>query len=86
MQTRVKEEVTKYIVENLLSGDSRDFTDKTDLQETAILDSFATLELVNFLETTFGITLGASQLQAGTFRTVESITRTVEEAMGQAAG
>jgi acyl carrier protein len=82
---RVKDEVRKYIVEKLLSGDARDFTDTTDLQESAILDSFATLELVQFLESTFGITLGAGQIQAGTFRSVESITRAVEEARGRVA-
>ena len=77
----VREEVRKYIVQTLLSGDSRDFTDQTDLQETAILDSFATLELVQFIESTFAITLGATQIQAGTFRTVDSISRTVEAAI-----
>ena len=74
----VREEVRKYIVQTLLSGDGRDFTDQTDLQETAILDSFATLELVQFIESTFGITLGASQIQSGTFRSVDSISQTVE--------
>jgi acyl carrier protein len=81
MQTRVKEEVRKYIVQNLLSGDARDFTDETDLQETAILDSFATLELVEFLESTFGVTLGAGQIQPGTFRSVDSIARTIDQAL-----
>jgi acyl carrier protein len=81
MQTRVKDEVRKYIVQNLLSGDARDFTDQTDLQESAILDSFATLELVQFLESTFGITLAAGQIQPGSFRSVDSIARTIESAM-----
>ena len=79
MQTR--DEVRKYIVQNLLSGDARGFTDQTDLQESAILDSFATLELVQFLEATFDVTLGANQIQAGSFRNVESIAKTVEEAL-----
>jgi acyl carrier protein len=81
MQTRIKDEVRKYIVHTLLSGDARDFTDQTDLQETAILDSFATLELVHFLESTFGITLGADQIRPGSFRNVDSIARTIEDAM-----
>ena len=85
MQTRVKDEVRKYIVQTLLSGDARDFSDDTDLQESAILDSFATLELVHFLEATFGITLGAGQIHAASFRTVNSITHTVEEALRGAA-
>jgi acyl carrier protein len=85
MQKHVREEVRRYIVQNLLGGDARDFTDQTDLQESAILDSFATLELVQFLEATFGITLGAGQIQAGSFRTVDSITQTVEDAVEGAA-
>lgn len=80
MQTNVKDEVRKYIVQNLLGGDARDFTDQTDLQKSAILDSFATLELVNFLEATFGVNLGAGQIQPGSFRTVDSIARTIEDA------
>lgn len=85
MQTRIKDEVRKYIVQNLLSGDARDFTDETDLQESAILDSFATLELVQFLESTFEITLGAGQIQTGSFRNVDSIARTIESAMADPA-
>ena len=85
MQTRIRDEVRKYIVDRLLSGDARDLADDTDLQETAILDSFSTLELVHFLEATFGIELGAEQIQPGSFRTVSSIVRTVEEALPNAA-
>lgn len=81
MQTPIRDEVRNYIVQNLLSGDPRGFTDETDLQETAILNSFATLELLHHLESTFQIELGPGQIKAGSFKSVDSIARMVEEAM-----
>ena len=80
MQTHVREGVRDYVVRNLLSGDARGFTDETDLQESRLLDSFATLELIQFLETTYGIQLGADQIRPGSFRNVSAIAQLVEEA------
>lgn len=86
MQTRVKDEVRNYIVEKLLSGDGRDFDDNTDLQQTAILDSFATLELVQFLESEFGIELEANQINAASFQSVTSIAAMLESTISSSSG
>ena len=86
MQSRIKDQIREYLVRNLLSGDARGFTDETELQESRILDSFATLELIHFLEDTFGIALGASQVHAESFRNVDSIARTVETAIAEPSG
>jgi acyl carrier protein len=76
----VRSEVRNYIIDTLLSGDSRGFADQTDLRESAILDSFATLELVQFIERTFQCSLGPEHIQPGSFRTVDSICAMVERA------
>jgi acyl carrier protein len=78
--TRVRDEVRAYVVQQLLSGDDRGFTDDTDLQDSGILDSFGTLELLQFIERTFAVSLGAGQVRAGGFRTVNAIVQMIEDA------
>ena len=78
----VRERIRAYIIEKLLSGDARGFTNDTDLQRSGILDSFGTTELTAFLEETFAIRLGADQVNAQSFRSVETLTATVERAIG----
>lgn len=80
----VREQIRAYVVEKLLSGDDRGFTDETDLQQSGLLDSFATTELTAFLEETFGIRLGAGQVNADSFRSVATLAATVERARGGA--
>jgi acyl carrier protein len=77
VEARVKADVRQFIVSSWLSGDERGFDEQTDLQQTGILDSFSTLALIAFLEDTFKIQLDAVDVNAETFRTVNSITRLV---------
>ncbi len=58
-------------------------TGDADFQQSGILDSFGTTERIAFLEETFGIRLGADPIHANRFRSVETLTGTVERAMGR---
>jgi len=82
VEERVTAEIRDYIVTTWLSGDGRGFDDDTDLQQSGILDSFATLALIAFLDDTFKTRLDPSDVSSETFRTVKTITSLVLAKMG----
>jgi acyl carrier protein len=53
--TQYSTEIRNYIVENFLFGDAGSLRDDTSFMESGILDSTGVLELVAFLESSFGI-------------------------------
>jgi acyl carrier protein len=77
VEARVKADVRQFIVSSWLNGDERGFDEQTDLQQTGILDSFSTLNLIAFLEDTFKVQLDPADINSETFRTVNAITRLV---------
>ncbi len=83
MEARVKSEIRQHIVSTWLSGDERGFTEDTDLQEGGILDSFSTLALIGFLDSTFSIQLEPADINAQTFRSVATITRLVMDKLAK---
>jgi acyl carrier protein len=79
MQDGVKAQVRDYIVSTWLNGDERGLDDQTDLQNVGVIDSFTTLALVSFLQDTFHIELDPADVNAETFRTVDTVARLVLE-------
>ena len=79
MITRVRTELREYIVATWLSGDPRGFADDTDLQQAGVLDSFSTMALIAHLEQAFQIELEPADVNAETFRSVETISRLILE-------
>jgi acyl carrier protein len=77
MQARVTTSIREHIVATWLNGDSRGFDDNTDLQQTGILDSFSTLALVAFIDEQFGVQLDPAEINAETFKTVQTIAELV---------
>jgi acyl carrier protein len=77
VETRVRTDIRKYIVDHWLAGDERGFDDQTDLQQNGILDSFSTLAFIAFLDDTFRIQLEPSEINAENFRTVGTVARLV---------
>jgi len=54
----IKQTVREYIVENFLFGDTDfEFDDNTSFMDSGILDSTGILELITFVESTFGISI-----------------------------
>jgi len=82
VEARVKADVLQFIVSSWLSGDERGFDEQTDLQQAGILDSFSMLSFVAFLEDTFRIRLDPADVNAETFRTVDSVARLVVQRLG----
>jgi acyl carrier protein len=77
VEANVRSQLRNYIVRSWLSGDERGLDDETDLQQTGILDSFSTLALIAYLESTFHIRLDPTDINSESFRTVDSIAHLV---------
>jgi acyl carrier protein len=76
-EQQVRTGIGQYIVSTWLSGDARGFDDDTDLQQTGILDSFSTLSLIGFLESTFKVQLDPADVSSETFKSVNALSRLV---------
>jgi len=57
-----KQKIREFIVENFLFGESNGLSDDTSFLDQGIIDSTGILELVDFLEATFGIKVEDEEL------------------------
>ena len=74
----VKEAIRQFIVTNHLPGESPDnLKDDTPLQTSGILDSLATMGLITFLESQYGIELDVYDTTIERFNRIEDIAVTV---------
>lgn len=75
----IQSQVRSYILENLLfSGNPADLANDESLLDRGIVDSTGVLEIVLFLETTFGVKVLDSQMLPENFDSVDAIVRFVE--------
>jgi acyl carrier protein len=61
-ETSIRGPIRAYIVDNFLLGSAGELEDSTQLMEAGILDSTGVIELVAFLETTFGVTIADEEI------------------------
>jgi acyl carrier protein len=79
----VKDTIRDYILREYLPGESAaNLTDDTPLRTSGILDSMATLNLVTFIETTFGIMIDAHETGIDTFDRISDIEKLVARKKG----
>lgn len=62
METNDSSKVREYIIENFLFGEGDSLKDDTSFLEDGIIDSTGILELVMFLEETYGIKIEDDEL------------------------
>ncbi len=73
-QEKVKEAVKAYLLQEFLPEENpADLTESTPLITQGILDSLATLELVSFLEETYGIKVEAHEVSIDNMNTIADI-------------
>lgn len=65
--------VREFVVENFLFGDGEALKDDTSFMEEGIIDSTGILELVFFLEETFGFSVEDDELVPDNMDSLESI-------------
>ena len=71
--------VRKYIVENLLDGDERGLEMETDLVASGLLDSFAVVQMLTFIEEEFQIEVPRGKINTSHFRSIRTVAQLVEE-------
>ncbi|MFK5954240.1 MAG: acyl carrier protein, partial [Desulfobacterium sp.] len=57
-----KETIKKFIIENFLFGEEEELKDDTSFLEEGIIDSTGVLELIEFLEEKFNITINDDEI------------------------
>jgi acyl carrier protein len=74
----IKQNIRNYILAEFLQGESpENLRDDTPLRTSGILDSLATLTLVNYLEREFGITIDAHETGVDNFDRLGNIAALV---------
>jgi acyl carrier protein len=75
----MKEEIRQYILEEFLPGEKpANLQDDTPLRTSGILDSVATLKVVDFVEEHYGIEVEAHEAGVENFDTINAIAAFVD--------
>lgn len=87
MQTdkAVKKVVREFVVRNYLFGQESGVEGDTSFLQAGIVDSTGVLELVAFLEETFGIRVNDSDMSTDNLDSIDKVTRFVEAKLAAAA-
>lgn len=76
--------IRQWLSETLLPADEvATLTSHTTLAASGILDSISTLELVSFLERTFGIEFAAHDVTKANLESIDSVSRVVSAKLAQ---
>lgn len=87
MEQQVRTRIQGFIVDNYLFGDdSRQPADHTSLLESGILDSTGILELIQFLESDFGVEVLDTETVPDNLGSVDNLTRYVLAKRGAGPG
>jgi len=70
--------IRQFIVENFLFGDGQVLKDDTSFMQEGIIDSTGILELVFFLEETFGVSVEDDELVPENFDSLKKIVKYLE--------
>ena len=73
----LKAQIRTFILSNFYVADPSSVTDTTSLLQESIVDSTGVLEVISFLEMTYGITVDDSEMTPENLDSVESIARYV---------
>ena len=80
----VRSTIRKFIKDNfLLSSGVSDIEDKTSFMESGLVDSTGILEIIQFIEETFGITVADEELIPENLDSIENLAKFVGRKLGQ---
>jgi acyl carrier protein len=89
MEQQIKQQIIDFITSNFLFGDAeKRVNEKDSLLENGIIDSTGVLELIAFIEETYGIKVGDEEVVPDNLDTILDITSFVQQklSMARAAG
>ncbi len=75
------QKVREFIIENFLYGEDGRITDETSFLGSSIVDSTGVLELVNYLEETFQISIGDDEIIPDNLDSLKNIDRYLKRKM-----
>jgi len=78
----ISAKVRNYIVATFLFGEGSKLGDETSFMENSILDSTGMLELINFVEQEFSISIDPSELVPDNLDSIKNITTFIERKKG----
>jgi len=70
--------VRNFLIENFLFEDDENFKDDTSLLENGIIDSTGMLELITFIEETYGISLDDDEMVPENLDSISNITEFIQ--------
>ena len=77
--TDIKGKIRAFIVDNFLFGDDAGLSEETSFLEGGIIDSTGVLELVNFLEEEFDLTIRDEELVPENLDSISRVARFLRE-------
>ena len=77
-----RSEVRNFISDNFLLGSDTTLNDQDSLLQLQIVDSTGFLELVNFLETKYGIKVGDDEMVPENLETIDNIVAFLDRKRG----
>src|SRR5688500_2575453 len=83
MYNRLRNDLTKFIQENLLQKDPTPIGPEDSLIDSGIINSMGLIRLVSFIETRTGVRIPAALITPDNFETVTAIERTIDEVRHQ---
>lgn len=80
----MKEQLRGFIVDNFLFGQPFALSDDDSLQEAGIIDSTGVMELVTYLEVTFGVSVADQELLPENLDSINRLLRFLQEKLASA--
>lgn len=72
--SNIKDKIKNFIIENFLFGEAEDLKDDTSFLEEGIIDSTGILELVNYLEEEFELSVDDEELIPENLDSINNVT------------
>lgn len=84
MAVTIEQQIRNFIVENFLFGESsNDLKDEDSLLEKGVIDSTGVLELVAFIEETYGIKVNDEELIPENLDSISNVTSFIKRKQSQ---
>lgn len=85
MTSNVKQKVRDFILDNFLMGSEADISDESSFMDNHIIDSTGFLELIMFVEETFGVHVSDSEMLPENLDSLNAIDSYIERKRSAAA-
>ena len=83
MQVQITQQVRKFVVENFLFGDANGLKDTDLLVDQGIIDSTGVLEIVAFLEETYGFKVADEKLNPENLNSIAFVSEYVTKKLNE---